>query len=180
MMPKLRKSPDPRGKPWTAERILFALLYRRANIFDNWCMHEFEIAGGRADLVSIRRDSRYATEYEIKISLADLQADILKDKWKSKGRKYIKYFYYVIPDILAGKIPADLPPGAGILVVSDGAKVAHWDRLPIDTISTLRPAVANPDVERVPEEHIKSMHKNCYFKYWRLEFARRRKALYGS
>lgn len=66
------------------------------------------------DLLIISK-SGYATEVEIKISLADLIKD--KKKWHNHDSPKIKYLYFAIPDYLEKNIK-HIPEHAGILTVN--------------------------------------------------------------
>lgn len=92
--------------------------------FFNWQInHMYEevfIDGGQADLIFVSR-AQYATEVEIKTSVADWKADSKKKKWAG-NRESVKYFYYAVPDYLESKIPAGLPRHAGIVIVHPGGQ----------------------------------------------------------
>ena len=68
----------------------------------------------------ILSNSNYATEVEIKISLADLKKD--KEKRHGHRSKKIKYLYFAIPSKLAKHIEY-IPLRAGVLVVNSKGKV---------------------------------------------------------
>ena len=75
-----------------------------------------------ADLVAVL-PSGYMTEYEIKISVADVKREWNKDRWKPPGRRIfaniIRRYYVVMPAARAEQavplIPDDV--GAGVLTV---------------------------------------------------------------
>lgn len=170
-----RDSEDPAGGKWTAQRILYRLLMG-SRMRQNKVMYEFDIGGGRADLAVIT-PSMYVTEYEIKVSLADWNADRDKAKWASDHRKYIKHFFYAIPETLEKKIPDWLPPEAGIVMVSPGMN--RWGGRKHDMLTTLRPCKPNPKAEKLPQIYIDIMERNCYYKYWDLKLKAIGESLYG-
>lgn len=98
---------------WHQGRILFALA-RYFDYLTNRMMTQFFIDGGIADLVFVSRHG-YATEVEIKISLADWNADLNKGKWDME-RPHVARFFYAIPETLETRIPPWVPRDAGILV----------------------------------------------------------------
>lgn len=68
-----------------------------------------------ADLFVISK-ARYATEIEVKISLADWKADLVKKKHQS--HKELKHFYYAVPEALADKAPVGIDERYGLIVVN--------------------------------------------------------------
>ncbi len=132
-----------------------------ASYFDWWqnkMMTEFSISHDRrSDLIFVT-PSGYATEVEMKISVTDWNADQKKRDW-STPPKYVKNFYYAVPETLENQIPAWIPEYAGIIVVRDGG--LGWDRCDI-----VRQAKAQK-CEKLPAGHLKQMVENCYYRYWR-------------
>ena len=98
---------------WKSRDIQNALIFHidRPDII--W-MPNVVFGGGECDLLAISRHS-YATEYEIKISMADWNIDKEKKKWDSVYREQISYFSYCVPLHLALKSPSWIPEGVGIL-----------------------------------------------------------------
>ena len=89
---------------------------------------------GEADVISISK-SGYITEYEIKMSIADLKKDREKEKWKNEplwwDKNYpgnfnsflekIKFYYVVVPEYLHVQAIKHLPyENAGLMYVYDG------------------------------------------------------------
>jgi hypothetical protein len=70
-----------------------------------------------ADLFVISK-ARYATEIEVKISASDWRADLSKAKHAS--HRFIKFFYYAVPEELAEKAPDGIDPRYGLLVCKYG------------------------------------------------------------
>ena len=146
----------------TAGHILRAL----AIYFDwgqNRLMPEWSMGGrawdkrgaSRADLIVLSK-SRYLTEVEIKVTLADWNADRQKDKWSStRGREKVARFFYAIPPSLAERVPEWIPAGTGVLVVYPGGQVQE-----LRTAKRIK-------TEPVSEATIQKMYEACYFRYWR-------------
>lgn len=151
--------------PWHAGRILIAV----TGYFDWWAhpmMTEFDIDGSKADLVFVSK-AMYATEVEIKVSLADWNVDQKKPHWKM-DRKYISRFFYAIPETLENKIPDWIPDWVGIIVVFDRG-LTKWNTLPeYDGIRVVREAKRRR-CEKVPIEMVNRMYQSCYYRFWRLQ-----------
>jgi len=146
---------------WHQGRMLFAL----ARYFD-WSsqrmMSQFAIDGGIADLVFVSRTG-YATEVEIKISLADWNADLHKAKW-DQDRQHIARFFYAIPETLEERIPDWLPAYAGLLVVRrSGTSGRNFDQ-----VSELRAAHRRP-AKKLSERDQNIMFRSAYYRFWRQE-----------
>lgn len=65
-----------------------------------------------ADLLVITPND-YATEVEVKHSIADWRADALKEKWKGGLPEWISRFFFAVPVELG--VPEFVPPFAGVL-----------------------------------------------------------------
>lgn len=141
---------------WHAGRILFALS-RHFSWWQHRMLPEFEVDGGRADLVVITR-SNYLTEIEIKVSLSDWNADQHKDKFK-RPRPHVARFFYAIPETLQDRIPDWLPPTAGVLVVSNGG--LGWDY-----VREVRAAKRLP-AKKVDDQLVRKIEEACYYRFWR-------------
>lgn len=144
--------------------IMFALA-RYFDWFRNMMMPEWEINGGRADLLFISR-SGYATEIEIKISLSDWNADRDKEKWR-RDRPHISRFFYAVPEALSDQIPSWVPDTAGIIAVA-----LHGSGYP--TVRIAREAKRKRSV-KIPDSVIRHMQSRCYFRFWGEEMQRRAK-----
>jgi len=78
--------------------------------------------GGIADFLALIKNKRQCEihEVEIKVSIADLKADIKKPKWKvTPGRRIPHYFYFAVPAAIANEAKAYIStahPLAGLIV----------------------------------------------------------------
>jgi hypothetical protein len=93
--------------------------------FDNRIVTEWELDGGRADMLVISR-AGYATEIEVKVSRADWRKDAAKAKW-AVDREHVARFFFAVPSTLlepAGedsfgiqmwKVPDFVHPAAGVM-----------------------------------------------------------------
>lgn len=75
----------------------------------SWGFH-----GGHEMDLFIISPSKYAYEVEIKISVSDFRADFKKNH--THESKYIREFYYAMPDYIYEKIKLEIPEHAGIIV----------------------------------------------------------------
>lgn len=148
------------------------MLYALAGHFDWWqnrMMTEFDVDGGRADLVFVSR-SGYLTEIEVKVSRADWNVDQKKRKF-ARPRPHVARFFYAVPDMLAADLPPWLPPEAGVIVVHGGEYS--------DQCSELRPA-KRVRAQKISESMSRTLVENCYYRFWRSEMNRWRQALHGK
>ena len=76
------------------------------------------------DLLSVSRNG-YATEIEIKVSVADLRKD--KEKQHHHKDSRIKYLYFAMPEAMKGN-ECDVPDGAGIIYVREQNGWCHIER----------------------------------------------------
>jgi hypothetical protein len=148
-------------KYWHAGRIFFALA-RYFDYLTNHMISQFTIDGGIADLVFISR-AGYATEVEIKISMADWNADQQKDKWAAE-RPHIARFFYAIPETLEDRIPQWLPAHSGILVCRRSGKSGRN----FDQVSEIRAATRRP-ARKLPDRYRAKIHELAYYRFWRQE-----------
>lgn len=115
------------NKPWTEKKMLAKLVGEEGSMFPcrrnlcvpnvSWGFLDYE-----ADLLVVT-GSDWLKEIEIKISVADLKADIKKKKhkdWESP-RNPVKDLYYAIPFEVWEKIKENppVPDHAGIIVIHD-------------------------------------------------------------
>ena len=107
-----------------------------------------------ADLMIISK-ARYATEIEVKTSLADWRADFKKGKHQE--HKFIKYFYYAVPAELVDKAPPEIPEQYGILSVAHGSNGSLY-------ATVKRDAQVLPHT-KVPKRVIVSAFKSVYFRH---------------
>lgn len=151
-------APLVKPRSWHAGRIMLAL----ARYFD-WSsqrmMSQMYIDGGIADLVFVSR-AGYATEIEIKISVADWNADLKKMKWK-RDRPHVARFFYAIPETLESSIPAWLPDYAGVLIVRKSG--SGYDRVDERKAAVRRKALKMSDFDQA------KMHESAYYRFWRQE-----------
>lgn len=154
------------------------MLFALARYFDWWqtrMITEFEIDGGRADLLLVSK-AGYATEIEIKISMKDWRADQIKQKFGAE-RPHISRLFYAVPLPLYQKLDFDRPPKwlkpqAGILVVRDGGPG-------FDTVSEARSAVRH-SAQRLPPEVVQKIGAAFYYRFWRQHMEIQRKRLHGD
>lgn len=158
---------------WHAGRVLFALA-RHFNWWQQRMITEFEIDGGRADLLVVTK-AGYATEIEIKISRKDWRADQTKAKFMVE-RPHVSRLFYAVPEPLmrgldirnADSLPRWIRPHVGILVVRDGG-------LGYDSVRELRAAHRFRCRPLTPQmqAHIDSAF---YYRFWRqhMEIMRQR------
>lgn len=141
-------------------------------------MFEYEIDGGRADVISISR-SRYLAEYEIKTSLADFRKDREKLKWAAH-RAHVSRFFYVVPAALAAKVLQLLEPGQGLIAVdwrtTQRTEIPRSRKgKPLDpSVIGVRSvyareiqAAARTNAIKISEQQVSSIYRDCYFRHWR-------------
>lgn len=148
---RARKSPTVH-----AGHIIYAIAHSY-DWFRNQMMTEYEVGGGRADLVMISK-SGYLTEFEIKISRSDWAADAHKAKWR-KPRPYVKRFFYALPLELTAEIPDWVRPEAGIIGVHLSERGLPHMRL----VRAARPQRAQP----MPEPARRRLLESAYYRFWR-------------
>ncbi|WP_069267394.1 hypothetical protein [Paraburkholderia nodosa] len=120
----------------------------------------------RADFVMVTR-AGYATELEVKVSLADWRKDLSKPKWVGMP-DWITRFVYVVPEQLG--IPDWVPAHAGVWHVFPtlvGAQDA-WNgpHRPDGYGIVVKRAPHVLGREKVPAAVIGTWHKNLYYRYW--------------
>lgn len=106
-----------------------------------------------ADLFIISK-ARYATEIEVKLSLADWRADFKKSKHSTN--KYIKFFYYAVPDRLVDKAPPEMDSRYGIIAVHQSEYGDVYTRM-------VKPAEQMPCV-KVPKGIICQAFLSSYYR----------------
>ncbi|MFD1557063.1 hypothetical protein ACFSHT_15790 [Paraburkholderia silviterrae] len=119
----------------------------------------------RADFVMVTR-AGYATELEVKISLADWRKDLSKPKWVGMPA-WITRFVYVVPEHLG--IPEWVPAAAGVWHVrARRPDYASWSG-PTRPDSFEIVVARAPHVlgrEKLPAAVLGKWHKNLYYRYW--------------
>lgn len=159
----------PKNANWHSGRIILAC----ASYFDWWqhpMLTEEFIDGGRADLFFVSK-AGYGTEVEIKVTLADWNADRNKQKWKNP-RPHVAQFFYAVPETLEDSIPDWLPAEAGVIVIKDQG-------LGYDQVKLVR-AAKRMKAQKIPKEWIADMYRRCYYRFWRAELKRRNQLLYAE
>lgn len=143
----------------------------------NRCYPRVHLFPWESDLLVVT-EAGYATEVEVKVSYADWAGDAKKDKWEPsvhtyrhngaygkhdihevRGWKYIKKFYYAVPQSIADKVPKNLPEYAGILAVR-----------PKGQVIVVRSAEARK-AEKLTAEMKDRLHGSMYYRFVR-EFMR--------
>ncbi|MBN3811688.1 hypothetical protein [Paraburkholderia sp. Ac-20347] len=115
----------------------------------------------RADFVMVSR-AGYATELEVKISLADWRKDLSKPKWVGMPG-WITRFVYVVPEQLG--VPVWVPEQAGVWHVTP-ARVRSDSERPdgYQVVVARAPRVLGR--EKLPAAVLGTWHKNLYYRYW--------------
>lgn len=120
----------------------------------------------RADFVMITR-SNYATELEVKVSLADWRKDLSKPKWVGMP-DWITRFVYVVPQELG--MPEWVPAHAGIWHVVPtliGGYTFDQARPKADAYAIV--VARAPHVlgrEKLPNAVLGAWLRNLYYRYW--------------
>lgn len=135
-------------------------IVRRALVrYLNWdqtlVVPEFHLDNAQCDVVQISR-ADYATEFEIKISRSDWNADQKKRKWLF-DRPHISRFFYVVPESILSPIPEWVPANAGILIWNEGIREHR--------------AAKRLKAQKVPAHIKQKAYEAFYFRYWRHENA---------
>jgi hypothetical protein len=108
--------------------------------------------------------SDWATEIEIKISIADLKADLKKSHGHRSNK--IKYLYFAIPEELKEKAKGLIPERAGLLIVKE-------DKYGYTSINKVKTACINKTARKITSDErlqlgrlaamrIWSLKQNCY------------------
>jgi hypothetical protein len=121
---------------------------------------------GREVDILVIRPSGYADEIEIKISAADIKADMKKHHRRLPRHELLKRWWFAVPENLSGH--PDIPADAGILAYRE---LEHG---PI--IITKRGAPINKQARKLrPDEIEKVLHLGC-MRIWSLKEALKRKS----
>lgn len=115
----------------------------------------------RADYISVS-SSGYATEYEVKVSMADWKNDLKKPKWDNMPA-WITRIIYVVPEHLG--VPEWVPPQAGIWHVYVDVRTK---KLKVKVIKTPK----RIGTEKVPTEMVNKWISNLYFRFWNMRVER--------
>ena len=111
------------------------------------------------DILAVDK-SRYLTEVEVKVSLADFRADTKKRKWNMQARGFRvgpRKFYYAAPNDLAIQIKEELPDHAGLLSVSHQVYGSGYDK---NNTFVLATAPVNKKAKRLTTKELIAMVKN--------------------
>jgi hypothetical protein len=120
----------------------------------------------RADYIMVSQAS-YATELEVKVSVADWRRDLAKPKLVGMP-DWITRFVYVVPEALG--LPEWVPAWAGIWHVVP-ALVGHYDfhqtrpRADGYAIVVKRPPCVRGR-EKLPNAVLGTWYRNLYYRYW--------------
>lgn len=115
-----------------------------------------------ADLLCLSR-SGYATEIEIKVSVSDLRRD--HKKQHQHNHSLIRYLYFAVP-VEMGDCWADVPAGAGIIVVDNSCPdhvYASWPKI-------IKPPRANPLARRFTIEQQYQLARLGTLRIWTLKY----------
>lgn len=124
------------------------------------------------DLLIVSK-SGYATEIEIKISIADLKAD--KKKWHQHKSNKIKFLYFAIPEKLKEKALPLIPEHAGLICVRE-KKINVYERtyctvVKVPKVNKLARALSNEELIKLgylASMRIWTLKRNLYdFKHRR-------------
>ena len=133
-------------------------LTRHFDYRERRCYPNIMFGGGECDLLVVS-PSGYATEYEVKLTLADWRSDVNKPKWRAKDRKHVTSFYYVVPvQLIAQQHLVEMQSGAGLL---------SWDGDRFDTHVEARrtPYKLTMDQRRV-------LDNSMYYRFWQQRLGR--------
>lgn len=120
----------------------------------------------RADFVMVTQ-AGYATELEVKVSLADWRRDLAKPKWVTMP-DWITRFVYVVPEHLG--LPEWVPEHAGVwhvVPVLVGDYFGHERRPATDGYSII--VKRAPHVHgrtKIPNAVLGTWYRNLYYRYW--------------
>jgi hypothetical protein len=116
-------------------------------------------------------DSNYATELEVKVSLADWRVDLQKPKWTGEAfPKWITRFIYVVPVELG--IPSWVPEVAGIWHVKQGFIRVGGVLCPDFPRLTVARAPKRIGKEKLPSEVMSKWLLSMYYRYWNMRTER--------
>lgn len=102
------------------------------------------------------KDSNYAYEIEIKISISDLKADKKKKHCHKSNR--IKQLYFAIPLILLEKAESLIPERAGIYTVDEHKRVRLYRKPKI-----------NKEARKLNEKELIKLGKLSSMRVWNLK-----------
>ena len=151
---------------------------RQSLFFPNVYFHQWDI---ESDLLEISRSS-YLTEYEIKISLADLLKEYDKERWKpltdlDKWRKYgsvkrykepkIKKYFFVLPMTLFDKNMARIEEYVrdhhGIIAIED---VKDYMGREFTRMTVVKTCVEDRSAPKLDDSEVNQLLRKIYHRYW--------------
>lgn len=147
----------PAPQPIKAPHVLMACA-RKFDWRKNLMMPEYEIDGGRADLLMVT-PSGFACEIEIKITRSDWNADQGKRKFQG-ARPQISRFYYAGPMALMEQPPEWLPEDVGLIG-------CNFDSYGSPRARMIKKAKRRP-ATKMPPEFWSKAYLACYFRFWAL------------
>jgi hypothetical protein len=113
--------------------------------------------------------SNYASEIEIKISLADLKADLKKEHGHYSNK--IKKLYFAVPKELEEKALEIIPERAGLFVVDQGYTKKGWrygGKLE-PYVYLKRSPKLNPTARNLNDKEIKKLYELAAMRIWSLK-----------
>ncbi|MBI3654028.1 MAG: hypothetical protein HY231_23605 [Acidobacteria bacterium] len=119
--------------------------------------------GWEADFISLSR-AMYATEYEIKISVADFKAEFKKKPDKhnhllNEKKSRPNYFYFVAPTGLIGV--EDVPEYAGLILIAKNGL------FPYNAIQVVKKARLLHK-RKLSEQSLMQLAKSLCYRFWRM------------
>jgi hypothetical protein len=121
-----------------------------------------------ADMLVITK-SRFCTEIEVKVSMADWKQDQEKRKFTFSPDPRIKYQYYAAPRELALRHEElELPQGWGVIAVRDPMTpfLSPYSKAPV--VDVLKEAEAR-DARKVTDKELMILARLACFRVWRRE-----------
>ena len=113
------------------------------------------------DMISVT-DSGYATEIEIKISVADTKKDMTK-RHAHKSDK-IKYLYFAMPKYIYDKAKEFVPENAGIYTI----EAYYWGKQFRYRVNCERDAQLNPNHRKLTLDEIDQLRRLAAMRYFSL------------
>lgn len=113
----------------------------------------------------ILSSSNYASEIEIKISLADLKADLKKPHGHHSNK--IKKLYFAIPKELEEKALEFIPERAGLFVINDSYTRNGRQVKPYVVLS--KAPKSNPTARKLNDKEIKKLYELAAMRIWSLK-----------
>lgn len=142
------------------EKGLLRLSYKQSMVCLNNVNGDNKILKGlhECDVLAINKIG-YATEYEIKISKADLRADIKKDHCHSND--LIKSTIFVVPFELLDFALENVPENFGVGYLD----VSHYSDRDSFYLVTKRKPISNKNAVKWNQEQINKIYQKAYFRF---------------